>query len=152
MHLHCRPFAAPALPPLFRSSTGDPRPARPASASPQCRRVHQSSHCRALTQLSLPPASLYHSPLPLQSSVSDWLSRAFTLVPLGQLSPGSAAFRGPIATRALRALPYPAPVSFSDYRYGTYQRWVPLEALSLVQHSRAGEARPSSSCSPRASP
>ena len=44
------------------------------------RRVHQPSHCRALTQLSLPRASLYHSPLPLQSSVSDWHNRAFALV------------------------------------------------------------------------
>ena len=45
----------------------------PAAAS-------ESSHCRALIQLSLPRASPYHSPLPLQPSVSDWHSRAFALV------------------------------------------------------------------------
>ena len=76
--------------------------------------------CRALTQLSLPCASLCHSPVPLQSSVSYWHSRAFAMVPLGQLSPGSAAFRGPISARVLRTLLCPALVSFSGYRHGPH--------------------------------
>ena len=42
-------------------------------------------------------------------------------------------------------------MSFPDYIYGPHSRWVPSQAPSYVQHSRAGGAGPSSSSSPRAS-
>ena len=115
-----------------------------------CHRAAVPLPCRALTQLSLPCASLCHSPVPLQSSVSSWHSRAFALVPCGQLSPGSIVFRGPITARALEhtALPCLAPVSFPNYKHGPYSGWVPPEAPSQVQHSRARGAAPRFTCSP----
>ena len=131
--LHCRHQPCPVFPAKPRATEPWPAPPRtlPDPLHP-CLRAAAPLPCRALTQLSLPRASLCHSPVPLQPSVSYWHCRAFALVPLGQLSLGLAAFRGPIAARALHTLPCPASVSFSDYRHGPHSGWVPLEAPSQV--------------------
>ena len=130
--LHRRHQPCPALPSL---------PCR-ALSQRHCSCRHEATPVRALTQISqlcpgpVPPR--FPSSEPLQPA--PLLCRA--LIHLGQLSPGLALF----------CSHYPAPVSFSDYSHGSYQRWVPPQASGQVQHSRVGEASPSSSFSSRASP
>ena len=60
---------------------------------------------------------------------------------------GSAVSPGPVRERAHSPV-----TSLCDYRYGPYQRWIPPEAPSQVQHSIAGGAAPASAAVPEPVP